>query len=74
VQASADGVVETPLEVSYLGDGDALADHLAGGLGSAPATKERRTRRRVTLPGTAQALVRASGSAGSAAPLPASAR
>jgi peptidase E len=74
VQASADGVVETPLEVNYLGDGDALPDHLAGGLGSAPATRERRTRRRVALPGAAQALVRASASAGSAAPLPASAR
>jgi dipeptidase E len=71
VQASADGVVETPLEVSYLGTG-LPAERTADGAGATAGTRSRGTRRRVSLPATSKAIARASTPPGPArAPLPA---
>ena len=71
VQTSADGVVETPLEVSYLGT-ELPAKRTADGAGATAATRSRRTRRRVSLPATSKAIARASAPPGPArAPLPA---
>jgi hypothetical protein len=63
VQASADGVVETPLKVTYLGGEDAPLEQQADGAQSAAATSGRRTRRRVSLTDTPRGRARSSTSA-----------
>jgi dipeptidase E len=71
VQSSADGVVETPLESSYLGGEDAPVERPLGGAESVSSARSRRARRRVSLTATPKTLARSSSAATSTAPLPA---